>query len=213
MTRIPGPLLLAVLLLAGAGCGGSPSAEQLGDWLTGSFGSGAQAAADSAYYDIRLEMVPIWTDREDGLWFYVEQAVATARERPYRQRVYRVRELEDGRFESAVFTLPDPQRYAGAWREEAPLSDLEPADLAEREGCAVLLAWDPAGRYAGSTEGTGCTSTLRGAAYATSEVIVEPGRIESWDRGFDAEGNQVWGAEKGAYVFLRDDADSEASEH
>jgi hypothetical protein len=37
---------------------------------------------------------------------------------------------------------------------------------------------------------------------ATSEVVVSPGRIESWDRGFDAEGVQVWGAEKGAYVFL-----------
>ena len=37
---------------------------------------------------------------------------------------------------------------------------------------------------------------------ATSEVVVSPGRIESWDRGFDAEGAQVWGAEKGAYVFL-----------
>ena len=26
-------------------------------------------------------------------------------------------------------------------------------------------------------------------------------RIVSWDRGFDAEGRQVWGAENGPYVF------------
>jgi hypothetical protein len=25
--------------------------------------------------------------------------------------------------------------------------------------------------------------------------------MESWDRGFDAQGNQVWGATKGPYVF------------
>jgi hypothetical protein len=25
----------------------------------------------------------------------------------------------------------------------------------------------------------------------------------SWDRGFDADGNQVWGAEGGGYVFHR----------
>ncbi|MFT7452655.1 MAG: hypothetical protein ACI9VN_003390, partial [Patescibacteria group bacterium] len=28
---------------------------------------------------------------------------------------------------------------------------------------------------------------------------------ESWERGYDAEGNQVWGAEKGAYVFKIND--------
>ena len=55
----------------------------------------------------------------------------------------------------------------------------------------------------GGTRGEGCASNLRGAAYATSEVVIMPGRIESWDRGFDAEGHQVWGAEKGAYVFVR----------
>jgi hypothetical protein len=25
----------------------------------------------------------------------------------------------------------------------------------------------------------------------------------SWDRGFDEQGQQVWGAEAGAYVFLK----------
>ena len=28
-------------------------------------------------------------------------------------------------------------------------------------------------------------------------------RLLSWDRGFDAAGKQVWGAEKGPYEFLR----------
>ena len=43
------------------------------------------------------------------------------------------------------------------------------------------------------------------AAYATSEVVIIPGRIESWDRGFDADGNQVWGAASGPYVFIWDE--------
>lgn len=58
-------------------------------------------------------------------------------------------------------------------------------------------------RVEGGTIGRACASGLRGAAYATSDVVVGPGRIASWDRGFDAAGIQVWGAENGAYVFLR----------
>ena len=172
-------------------------------WMTGSFSSVAQAEADDRYRDIRLEMVPIWTDRDDGSWLYVEQAAAAALDRPYRQRVYRVSEAEDGLFTSEVFSLPDPAALAGAFRDPARLDALEPGDLSLREGCAVVLRIRKDGIFAGSTVGEGCASTLRGATYATSIVTVGPEGIESWDRGFDAEGNQVWGAEAGPYSFQR----------
>ena len=198
--------MVSAAALAGAA---EPDLATLTDWMSGSFSSAAQAEADSAYYDIRLEMVPIWTDREDARWLYVEQAVAGMTDRPYRQRVYRVSAGEGGVFESAVYTLPDPAKYVGAAGEEFPLRDLAPGDLELREGCTVFLKLDGKDRFTGGTEGRGCLSGLRGAAYATSEVVVGPGRIESWDRGFDAEGAQVWGAEMGAYVFLRTEGEEQ----
>ena len=177
--------------------------EMLVDLMTGSFSSAEQAAADTAYYDIRLEMVRIWPERSDAHWMYIEQAVANHTDAPYRQRVYRVTEVEPDLYRSEVFALPTPEDFAGEWLSKDPLRDLTPDDLIPREGCAVYLRREECGEYVGSTIGQGCASTLSGAAYATSEVMVGPGRIESWDRGFDAEGKQVWGAEKGAYVFLR----------
>ena len=54
------------------------------------------------------------------------------------------------------------------------------------------------GIFRGSTEAGQCPSALRGASYATAEVVVGPEGIDSWDRGYDAAGEQVWGAEKGA---------------
>ena len=45
-----------------------------------------------------------------------------------------------------------------------------------------------------------CTFSVKKYIY---EVSMESGRIESWDQGFDANGKQVWGAEKGGYVFLK----------
>ena len=58
-----------------------------------------------------------------------------------------------------------------------------------------------AGAFEGSTVENECVSTLRGAAYATSEVTVSRERLTSWDRGFDAGGGQVWGATEGPYIF------------
>lgn len=177
--------------------------DRLAAWMTGTFSSEAQSKADPTYFDVRLHIAPVWTVRTDAKWFYVEQAIATSLDKPYRQRVYRLRALADGLFESQVFELKDPAAAVGAWAEANPLATLEPSALVDRPGCAVLLrAVDPS-TFAGSTLGSQCASTFRGAAYATSEVTVTATGLVSWDRGYDAAGKQVWGAEKGGYRFER----------
>jgi hypothetical protein len=49
----------------------------------------------------------------------------------------------------------------------------------------------------------GKTRRSYGAVYATSEVTVTPEALISWDRGFGAAGEQVWGAVTGGYVFKK----------
>ncbi len=176
--------------------------DLLVSWMSGSFSSKAQSEEDEDFYDIRLRMAAIWSDRSDARWLYVEQAVAKLQDKPYRQRVYRVVEITDGLFESKVFLLPDSESQAGAWRKEQPLAELSPDDLRLRSGCAILMR-RRGDTFNGSTLGSLCESTLRGASYATSEVTITADRLMSWDRGFDADGKQVWGAEKSGYRFAR----------
>lgn len=204
--------LPAVLLPAGCGTetgfATPPAAipaevDRLADWLSGAFDSSAQAARDEAFLDISLHSCRVWPSRTDGRWVYVEQARTDALDRPYRQRMYRVRFDGDGRLVSEVFAFPEGERpTAGSWRDPASLDTVLPELLVPREGCAVYLSASD-DRFTGGTEGEGCESALAGASYATSEVVVEADRITSWDRGFDAAGAQVWGSEAGPYEFLR----------
>ena len=182
-------------------CERSNDLQTLSDWMTGSFTSKAQANSDSSYYEIELEMVRIWPERADGYWLYVEQAVASSKDRPYRQRVYQLTQNEDNSFKSEVYAFDNPLRFAGDWQKDNPLLELTPDSLILRDGCAVILKRISPDEFKGSTIEDKCKSSLRGASYATSEVLVTKDRIISWDRGFDADGNQVWGAEKGGYVF------------
>ena len=177
--------------------------DRLAGWMTGSFSSEQQSIADSAFFDIRLHMAPIWTDRTDGHWLYVEQAAASTLDQPYRQRVYHVTQVDDTTFRSAVFAFDEPLRFAGAWQEAHPLSALTPDSLEVRTGCAIVLHREGDSAFVGSTIDRECESSLRGATFATSEVRITAGAVESWDRGFDAEGSQVWGAEKAGYIFDR----------
>lgn len=186
-----------------------PSLSLLADRLTGSFTSADQAASDPEnYFEIVLHMTPIFLDRTDGPWLYVEQATAKTPDRPYRQRVYRLSEPRPGVYRSDVYTLPDPKAVVGAWSDQSRLNDLKPSDLTLRDGCALTLTWKAGegsapGAFVGSTTGTQCASELRGGKYATSEATILPDRLITWDRGYNEKGEQVWGATKGGYVFKR----------
>jgi hypothetical protein len=177
--------------------------EILADWMTGSFTSEEQAKADTNYLNIELEMVEIWKARPDGPWIYVEQAAAEFKDKPYRQRVYQLKKRNDGKIESVVYTIPDPLRFAGDYKKEIPLLKLTPDSLTIREGCKVVLYREDAGHFTGNTAGKNCESNLRGASYAASEVTIYENRIISWDRGFDEENKQVWGAVNVGYVFMK----------
>ncbi|MEB3198571.1 MAG: chromophore lyase CpcT/CpeT [Candidatus Sericytochromatia bacterium] len=221
MTR---SLPLFALLTALSACGTTPTASlkgqatvqaqgmatqatlnALANKMIGVYDSKDQALADPENYrDVTLHMVRVWPERKDGPWLYIEQALSKQVQLPYRQRVYRLLPRTDGRVASEVYTLPEPVlKYAGAWRQANPLGDLKPADLTPRTGCAVVLRQTSPGIWAGGTVGRECPSELYGAAYATSEVVVSGSTLKSWDRGYDANGEQVWGAEKGGYVFIK----------
>jgi len=177
--------------------------QLLYEFMSGAFSSEAQSQNDTDYYDIRLHMDQIWTNRTDGYWLYVEQAMSTNLEKPYRQRFYRLTQKNDHTIESIVYTIQDPLRFAGAWNNKDLLKSINPDSLELRAGCSILIHKKSDGIFEGSTSNKDCPSNLRGASYATSEVIINQTQMVSWDRGYDGADKQVWGAEKGGYVFVK----------
>jgi len=194
--------LMQIVLIGSCMFACSSGSSDVATLLGGHFSSMAQSKADSEYFDVRLHMVRIWPSRSDAIWMYVEQAMESAPCKPYRQRIYRVTEPVPGEVVSQVFEMRDADAFICAWAAPERFDVLEPTMLTEREGCRITLR-KINGVWCGSTDGQSCLSSLRGATYATSEVRLERQRIETWDRGFDAQGKQVWGARKGAYIFER----------
>ena len=180
--------------------------NQLFEWMTGEFSSEEQAKEDSLFYHINLVMFPIWESDKTAKWLYVEQAVAAYIDKPYRQRVYRLSSSSDNGIESRVFELPGPSRFIHSWNNPALFNKITPDSLILRQGCAVYLKKNN-NSYAGSTRDKECKSSLRGASYATSMVQIYKNQIISWDQGWNADDEQVWGAETEGYIFNRKDQD------
>lgn len=167
--------------------------------MQGSFNSEKQAKIDSTYYNISLHMYPIW--KEKGNFLYVEQALNTMQNRPYRQRIYEIKRLNDSTLQSIIYKLPTDSLWIGKWKTPDDFNTMREGSLILRNGCEVLLKKIGDNHFKGSTGKKTCQSNLRGASYATSEVEIMNGKIISWDRGFDDDGKQIWGAEKGGYIF------------
>ncbi len=152
---------------------------------------------------MRLEMTPIWRERSDAFWLYVELSTATNPDRPFRQRVCRLVKINDSTFECIAYMFDDPLRFAGAWKDEIPLTGLTPDSLVELEGCSVILMPKGDTAFVGSTIGENCAADLNGADYIRSEMIITESEMSRWDRGFDSDDNQVWGSVTGGYEFKK----------
>lgn len=198
---ISGLLLLSQPLLAQKQA--SKDLLQLRNLMTGSFSTHAQSLADTTFQDINLEVRQIWTRRKDGFWLYVEQAAAASMGQPYRQRVYHLYVADDSTLVSQVFELKEPETYTGWWKEPRRFDSVKFQALSNKVGCEVYLRKTKTGSFTGATEGQDCLSTLRGASYATSEVVIGKKELHTWDRGWNADQQQVWGSRNGPYVFVR----------
>jgi hypothetical protein len=179
-----------------------PALEQFQALLAGNYSSAAQAKRDTSYFNISLVMVPIWENRTDGKWLYVEQALASKRDKPYRQRVYRLVHPSKNVFTSEIYTIKEPLTYAGAQNSDSKMQKLTFDKIELKEGCTVTMT-KKGDVYEGGTDGRKCPSDLRGATYATTKITLKPSELQSWDQGFNADGKKVWGATKGGYIFVK----------
>jgi CpeT protein len=178
--------------------------ERLRTYMSGNFSSELQSQRDSDYFDIRLRMVPIWMTTDTSFYLYVEQAMSTSMDKPYRQRIYKVVKESDTLFTSYIYTMNAPQRFVGLQGDDSAFKSITPDSLKVLDGCEVHLTYNSlSGKFEGSTGDKSCPSTRSGATHTTSKVSLSETGMISWDQGWNDQGKQVWGAEKGGYEFLR----------
>jgi len=173
--------------------------NELFSLMQGSFDSEVQSQIDTTYYNISLHMYPIWEDK--GNFLYVEQALNSSQDKPYRQRIYEVKRVDSNTFSSAIYKLAVDSLWIGKWKTPTAFDSISIKDITLKAGCEVLLKRTEPNYFEGSTGEKTCESILYGSKYATSKVEIFEDKIISWDRGFDAEGNHIWGAKKGGYIF------------
>ncbi|KAH9705707.1 Chromophore lyase CRL [Citrus sinensis] len=158
-------------------------ARIVADSLSGEKFSKEQASRDpDNFFNIRMLTCPAAEMVDGSKLLYLEQVSS-----------YAIREVEEYK------------NFCDRPRDQRPLPEEVIGDIGEHLTTIHLRRCDRGKRclYEGSTPPGGFPNSWQnGATYSTSELaVLKNNEIHTWDRGFDDDGNQVWGVKAGPYEF------------
>ncbi len=180
--------------------------EEIAALLEGKMDTSAQAIANPKAPNVRMTTCRVRvTDAEvkdQAIFLYQEQALTQDLAKPYRQRFLKILSNRSSQSVESLSFKPDhPTAWSGFCDKPAQERILSAQDLGNPV-CRVFLQRSPDG-YVGHTPSNGCPANVRGAVRITNQIELGPAGMNTWDRGFNAQGKQVWGAKSESYQYRR----------
>jgi hypothetical protein len=178
--------------------------NQVVNHLVGIMDTSAQAEENPQSPDVRMTTCVIQLlgveNQIDSTYLYQEQALSDKLKEPYRQRFLEIRFVEEeDKVESIAFKPLQSSKWINFCDRPQNQRNINLDDVGEVV-CSVSLR-QLMTIYIGETPPEGCATNVQGAVTITNTVILHSQGMDTWDRGFDEEGNQVWGAENEGYQF------------
>ncbi len=190
--------------------------DEVVDHLTGVLDTTEQARRHPEQPAVQMTTCRIDVAVDDSMtgsatFLYQEQALAASLAQPYRQRLLQIAPLpgliSGGFVESISYRPLETEALVGLCDRPLAERSLSFSQIGEVT-CRVFLTPVPEG-FRGVTASEGCPTDVRGAVRVTNEILLHNRGMDTWDRGFDAAGQQVWGATTDPYQFRRQNSDSD----
>ena len=170
--------------------------------LVGSMDTSAQAAANPDKANVRMTTCKLEVDNaaQNSAYLYQEQALSDELDQPYRQRFLEITPSDDAQTViSKSYQPSNPETLINFCDQSAAERQVQLSDFGEPV-CSVFLK-PLLAVYVGQTPSGGCAANVRGAVTITNTIVLHSQGMDTFDRGFDAEGKQVWGAKDESYQF------------
>ncbi|MCG6134155.1 MAG: chromophore lyase CpcT/CpeT [Nostoc sp. LLA-1] len=191
----------------------SPKLVALGEYLAGEFNNQEQALADPAWYvHLRLWQRPVDLFTTDSITLFAEQANIVNLDRPYRQRIMRLRtgSSADAPLEIQYYMFKDPGVFIGAGLNPDLLQTLTPDQLDILPGCILTVTQTTLTPTSYKFAATQPPDTCCSFTYQNQSIQVSLGfaatstEFYSYDKGIDSDtGKATWGAILGPYRYTK----------
>lgn len=169
----------------------------LGVWST------EAQSSDEAYDWVGSHKWRILPEEDNGVWVYQENTIFGANTEaapaespaPYFQVAIHFRDLGDGLLHTTTYRVAD--RAAARGFATGQSAQFDRAWLGEI-ACMGQMQRVSVGFWSGAAT---CPNGYKGGVKVESRSVFAPGYFVNWDRGFDANGDHIWGPASGGYIF------------
>lgn len=168
----------------------------------------AQANANAKAPNVRMTTCRVSLTTTDAdfqrqsIFLYQEQALSEKLANPYRQRFL---QISSSVYSQSVRSRSFKPVNPSAWINFCDKPDRDRTIQTDDLGTAVCNVFlrRSGDDYVGNTPVDGCPANVRGAVRIKNHIVLRAIGMDTWDRGFDAAGKQVWGATAESYQFRR----------
>jgi CpeT/CpcT family (DUF1001) len=182
--------------------------EDVASRLEGIMDTSARARVNPKAANVRMTACRVGitqnTNQSVGkpIFLYQEQALSRELNKPYRQRFLEISSVNNGRTVRSLSYKPaNSESVINLCNKPVSERIVKFSDLG-KPVCSVFLTRSQE-NYIGVTPSGGCPANVRGAVKITNTIVLKKTGMNTWDRGFDANGKQVWGAESESYEFRK----------
>jgi CpeT/CpcT family (DUF1001) len=185
--------------------------EEVAQRLEGIMDTSARARVNPKAANVRMTACRISVNDNNSIeanksnkpiFLYQEQALSSELNKPYRQRFLEISLVNNSRTVRSLSYKPaDLNSVINFCNKSAAERVVNKSELGNAI-CSVYLTRSGE-NYIGVTPKQGCPANVRGAVTITNTVVLSEKGMNTWDRGFDANGKQVWGAKAESYEFRK----------
>jgi CpeT protein len=179
----------------------SENTTLLKQWLAGTHRSTNDVIQGRAV-NIGLQILPIWQDRIDGEWLYIESNIINSPNKPFRQRILQLVATPNGLIRLYSYTIPRASDFAGAYYFPQVLASLTQSQLSISNNCELLIELKVTSTFVGETDIDSCI-TPEGMPSVTTFFAVSEVNMSFLDGGYDKFGNVVPGRLDIPITFLK----------
>jgi CpeT protein len=174
----------------------------MADWFTGEFSTKGETLIDATSGHQQIRVVRIWESRED-LWVYYEQSKLDSAHNPHRQWIFAIEEEQENLYLLQPHRLPNMAELKGNRSQAFLENHIDISDLEEIGGCELFVEYDGFASFTASTVEDYCDTKYQGADILHIKFNLMEDKFDWWEKGFDENGKQLWGAGKDPQVFRK----------
>ena len=170
--------------------------------VPGSYTSSEQAISDSNFMDLHLKVKEIWKTNDSSRWLFLQTSFSYDTLYPFKNQLFHLYPIALKLVVIDVYEITDKESLLKTVDSNLSFDTTFLSYIKKKSNCELYLN-KVNEAFAAYSKSDRCPDSNRGASYSNRDIEFEGNEFYIWERGYNADAEQVWGPLNRGYLFKR----------